>query len=411
MALGARAGRCASPTCRALRLDNGALGLSLFAVAAGSLLAMPAVGGCAARRGSAPVTKALGVLFCAAMALPALASSVPLLILALLALGATNGGLDVAMNAQATAVERAWGAPVMSSFHALYSAGGLLGAAGGALAARHLAPAAHLGVVAGLLAATIAIASRHLLAAGADAQESGPFFRRPDRSLAILAALAFCVLVVEGAISDWSAVFMEQVTHAGPSLKAAGLAAFSLAMAAGRFAGDWATRRLGPVRLVRGGGLLAAAGLGAAVVTARPFVAVAGFACVGAGFAAMFPSLMRAAARRPRAPARASPRWPPSATAASSPARPSSGSCPGSRASGPGSASRSSRRRWSPLWRGQWGSRSGRTRPPGESAWARSQLGQAGAGCHGTRRQPYWLASLRPLTSRGWGLTCASTAR
>jgi predicted MFS family arabinose efflux permease len=284
---------------KALRLDDGALGLALFAVAAGSLVAMPAVGGWAARRGSAPVTTALALLFCAAVALPALASSVSVLVLALAALGATNGGLDVAMNAQATAVERAWGAPVMSSFHALYSLGGLLGAAGGALAARHLGPAAHLALVAGLLAATVAVASRHLLAAGADAQESGPFFRRPDRSLAILALLAFCVLVVEGAISDWSAVFMEKVTHAGPSLKAGGLAAFSLAMAAGRFAGDWATRRIGPVRLVRGGGLLAAAGLGAAIVTAHPVVAVAGFACVGAGFAAMFPSLMRAAARSP----------------------------------------------------------------------------------------------------------------
>ncbi|HEX7623053.1 MAG TPA: MFS transporter, partial [Anaeromyxobacteraceae bacterium] len=258
---------------RRLGLGEAALGFALFGVAAGALVAMPLTGRLVGRWGSGPATRWLALAFCASLPLPALAPSFAWLVLALVALGAANGGMDVAMNAQAAAVERTHGAPVMSSFHALYSTGGLLGAlSGAAFAGRGVPPPAHLAAVALALGLVALAAGRGLLPGQADAYgEAGPPLARPDRSLLALAALAFCVLLCEGAIADWSAVYMVKVTGSSAAMAAAAFAAFSLAMAVGRFAGDGLTRRFGPARLVRGGGLLAAAGLGVGLATAHPF--------------------------------------------------------------------------------------------------------------------------------------------
>lgn len=285
---------------RRLQLDDAQLGLALFGVAAGCLAAMPAVGALVARWGSGPMTRWFAVAFCLSLPLPALATDLLSLTAALAVFGAANGGMDVAMNAHATVVERAYGEPIMASFHALYSAGGLAGAAlGGALAVRGVPALAHfLGIALALAAASLA-ASRFLLPARTDAGGArAPAFARPDAALTTLAVLAFCVLLSEGAIADWSAVYMVQATGAGAGRAAAAFAAFSLAMAVGRLAGDALTRRFGPVRVVRGGALLAAAGLGAGLVTARPLVSLAGFVCVGLGFSGIFPCLVRAAAAR-----------------------------------------------------------------------------------------------------------------
>ncbi len=156
---------------RNLDLGEGQLGLALLGVAVGALLTMPLIGGLVARFGSRPATTAAVVALAAAVLLPALAGGLVTLTLALVALGAANGALDVAMNAQAVAVERRYGLPIMSSFHAAFSFGGLAGAILGGLAAAagieplpHLAAVGVAGVAAGLAAA------RGLLPAAADAQ-------------------------------------------------------------------------------------------------------------------------------------------------------------------------------------------------------------------------------------------------
>jgi predicted MFS family arabinose efflux permease len=279
-----------------LGLSEGALGLALLGVAVGALVAMPRIGRLVARYGSRPVTRVAAIVFAVTLMLPPLAPNPLFLVLALVALGAGNGALDVAMNAQAATVERRYGRPIMSNFHALYSLGGLAGAAaGGGVASQDIGPVPHLIAVALTVGLVAAWVTRRMLPATADAAPGQASSARPRGLLLMLGIVAFCVLFGEGAMADWSAVYLRDITGAGPGLAAAGYAAFSLAMAAGRFAGDALRARLGPVRLVRVGGVLATLGLAASLWLTQPWAAIVGFGAVGAGLSIVFPILLAAA--------------------------------------------------------------------------------------------------------------------
>lgn len=304
-----------------LGLGEGRLGLALLGSAVGALLAMPATGWLVGRYGSRPVTTAAVLLCCLTLALPPLAVGVATLGLGLLVFGAGFGALDVSMNAQGVAVERRYGRPILSSFHAAFSFGGLAGAGvAGPVAGAGVAPLPHLLVVGALSAVGGVAASRALLPASADAGRAGldpaavepgatgggpAVSAAPDakrrvgarlpRRLLLLGAVAFACLLAEGAIADWSAVYMDANLGTGPGLAAAGFAAFSLTMAVGRLLGDRFAAAWGPVALVRRGGALVAAALGLALLADQPAAAVVGFAGVGVGLAAIVPVVFSAA--------------------------------------------------------------------------------------------------------------------
>jgi len=282
-----------------LGLSDGLLGVALLGAAVGALVAMPLVGALVSRFGSRRVVGTAALALSVSLVTPALAPSLLFLVLALVMLGAANGGLDVAMNAQAVAVERGYGRQIMSSFHAAWSFGGLAGAAlGGLLASQGIGPLPHFSAVAVLAAIAFVGAYGALLPSRADASEEGaPAFARPTRALLGLGIISFCVLLGEGAMGDWSAVYLDDTLRTGPGFAAAGYAAFSLCMAFGRLFGDRLSERMGPVRLVRSCGALAAVGLGIALAAAQPLVALFGFACAGAGFSIVFPAALSAAGR------------------------------------------------------------------------------------------------------------------
>jgi MFS family permease len=283
-----------------LGLSKGALGIALLGVAVGALAAMPRAGHLVARHGSRPVTRVGAVIFGATLLLPALAPNVVTLVLALVALGVGHGTLDVAMNAQASTVERQYGRPIMSSFHALWSAGGLAGSAMGGVVAQHgVGLAIHLVTTALVAGALAVLVTGGMLPASADADTGEAAPARPRGILLTLGTMAFCVLLGEGAMADWSALYLRDVTGATPGAAAAGYAAFSLAMATGRFAGDALTLRFGAMPLVRGGGLLAALGLGLALVAGSSWAAIVGFGAVGAGFSVAFPLMLARAGSLP----------------------------------------------------------------------------------------------------------------
>ena len=284
-----------------LALVDAELGALLLATAVGLLLTQPPAAAVAARYGSAPVTRASALALAAVLPLPALAPTPLALGAALGLLGACNGALDVAMNAQGIAVERQSPRRVYASFHAALSFGAVAGAAGaGAIAAVGVSPALHLAALGVTLAGAAHLAGRRLLS---DAAPEGPAFTAPSRALAALGVVAFCCLLAEGAVFDWSAVYLRSTLQAGEAMAAAGLAAFSLTMGLGRLTGDRLADRLGPVALARGGAALAGSSFAVALVAASPAAAIAGFALLGAGLAAIFPlALAAAAARTPHAP-------------------------------------------------------------------------------------------------------------
>jgi hypothetical protein len=282
-----------------LRLHDAALGALLLATAVGLLVAQPMAAAVAARTGSAPVTRASALALAAVLPLPALAPTPLTFGAALGALGACNGALDVAMNAQGIAVERRSPRRVYASFHAALSFGAVAGAAGaGVIAGLGVPPALHLAVLGAALAVTAYAASASLLAAGLDATAQAPRLTAPSRALVALGLVAFCCLLAEGAVFDWSAVYLRRTLEASEVTAAAGLAAFSLTMGLGRLAGDRLADRFGPVALARGGAALAGVSFGLALLAATPPAAIAGFALLGAGLAATFPLALAAAAAR-----------------------------------------------------------------------------------------------------------------
>src|SRR5215210_5916568 len=206
-----------------LALSEGPLGIVLLGGVAGSVMSMPFAGWLVSRLGSRPVVATSAFLTSLALPLLALAPSLPLLVLAFVFLGITVGALDVSMNAQAVAVEKGYGRPIMSSFHAAFSFGGLAGAASGGLGASlEVGIVPHLLGVAVLTAVATLPAYRALLPASTDVAGEGPAFARPTRTLAGLGAIAFCVLLGEGAMADWSAVYLSGPLGTGPGFAAAG---------------------------------------------------------------------------------------------------------------------------------------------------------------------------------------------
>ncbi len=282
-----------------LELSDGELGTALVGLAIGLLIGTRVAGAPVDRFGSRPVMLVGFPLMAATLVLPGLADSIVTLFLSLFVLGLASGALDVAMNAQGIEVERHLGRPILSGLHGLWSIGLGIGAGLAALAAAIDAePLEHFAVVAAVLAVASLVFLRGLLAAhrptpGEPAEEH--VMVRWTPALVLLGVIAFCSFVGEGSASDWSAVYMTQELSASDALGAVAFAAFAVTMAIARFAADPLRARLGNVLLVRGGSLIAAAGLGLGLLVHEPAAAIAGFALLGLGLAPVVPIAFSAA--------------------------------------------------------------------------------------------------------------------
>jgi MFS family permease len=281
-----------------LHMSNSLLGTVLLGLTVGAMFSMPFAGWLIARSGSSRLTTIAALIQCGMLPLLTLAPTPWLLAVVLLITGMSNGMLNVAVNDQAVAVERLYGRPIMSSFHALFSLGGMFGAAVGSLmASRQVAPLTHFGGVAVLVTLLTLAALRTLITSGPESTGKTSLFVVPTRALLGLAVIAFCVLLGEGAMADWSAVYLAQTLPGNPQLPPLGYAAFSLAMALGRFNGDWLTARFGPLVILRVSGIMAASGLLMALAVNQPAFVLAGFAAVGFGFSTVVPLVFSAAGR------------------------------------------------------------------------------------------------------------------
>ncbi len=226
----------------------------------------------------------------------------PLFFVAAFFFGLTMGSLDVLANVQASEVETLRGRPTMSSFHGFYSVGGLAGAIVGAFIIANGFGDGTGAAAAGAVLLILAAAAVRSLLPGRKAHEDAPRFALPNRAVLGLGILAFLCFAIEGAVTDWSALFLTTVRRTTPEMAAIAYAAYAFAMAAVRLFGDPIVARLGGKVLVVGGGLLVAVGLLVALIAPWPVVGAAGFGLVGIGAANIVPILFSAAARTPGVP-------------------------------------------------------------------------------------------------------------
>jgi fucose permease len=283
-----------------LRLSDAQLGLALLGAPAGVVLGQIVIGSLLPRLGSRAVSTLMAAALCLFFPFLGLASGLLSLLLLVFLYGLLSGGMDVAMNAQATQVEKVYGRPIMASFHGMWSVAGLLAAAiGGWLTGRHEPVELHFLGLAALSLPLIAVAQRWLVGTRPTKVAGGQAFVLPPRSLLPLGMIVFSVLLCEGAVGDWSGVYLRESLGGSPAVAASAFTVFSLLMTVGRLTGDWLTMRIGPAWVVRGGGLLVIAGISLVVLAHAPVVAVAGFGLIGAGVACPFPLVLSAASRAP----------------------------------------------------------------------------------------------------------------
>ncbi|MET7569181.1 MFS transporter [Streptomyces sp. NPDC005492] len=286
----------------AIKAQTGAsastLGLALLGVSAGAVITMMLTGRLCHRYGNHQVTVVCAVLLSLSVSLPPLTHSALTLGLVLLVFGAAYGGINVAFNSAAVDLVRALRRPIMPSFHAAFSLGGMVGAGLGGLVAGTLTPTQHLlGLtVLGLL--VTAVVGRSLLRLQppeppeGSSKEPAPARRLDARTRGLVITfglIALCTAFGEGALADWSALHLEQDLDATAGAAAIGYSCFALAMTAGRLSGTRLLERLGRTRTLVSGGTVAALGMLLGALAPSLWAAVLGFVITGLGLANLFP--------------------------------------------------------------------------------------------------------------------------
>jgi fucose permease len=278
-------------------LDAGRLGLLLLCLGIGSIFAMPIAGALVTRYGCRKVLTAATVVMCVTLPMLAVMSTFPSLAVTLFIFGAGLGSADCAFNMQAVMVEVANRKPLMSGFHGCYSAGGIVG---GALVSGLLtvgaAPLTSALAGTALMSILLAAAFAGLLPYGS--HSDGPPFALPRGIVLFLGLLCFVVFLAEGAMLDWSAVFLTEQRGVQAAQAGFGFVCFSLSMTLGRLTGDAIVKRVGPRVVVAGGGSLAAFGIVLATVVPSWWICLVGYLLVGLGCSNIVPVLFSAVGRQ-----------------------------------------------------------------------------------------------------------------
>ncbi|MEN4124235.1 MFS transporter [Serratia marcescens] len=288
-----------------LGIDDGALGLLLFCLAAGSMAIMPFAGYLIAKLGCRAVLLGAGALLCVDLPLLALLDAPLLMGAALGVFGAVNGIMDVAMNSQAIIVERESGQAKMSGFHGFYSLGGIAGAGGvSLLLLAGLAPAQAIGLIALLIAILLLIVAGDLLAHGGigERRRDGARWALAHGKILFIALLCFFVFLTEGAMLDWSALFLHAERGVAKSQAGIGFTLYAVAVACGRLYGDRLIGAIGRYRTLLLGSLCAAAGVLLTVTVPLASAAFGGLMLAGLGIANIVPILFNAVGNQKQVP-------------------------------------------------------------------------------------------------------------
>ncbi len=289
-----------------LEIGESTLGLLILCFGIGSLLAMPVTGLLVNRYGCRRVITTTLFLTCVSLVCLSISPGIAGVALNLLIFGMMLGGTDVAMNMQAVVVEKASGRSMMSGFHGFYSLGGIFGAVVmSALLWLGLTPFHSLLILVAVLLLMLAYCAKDLLPKANhnnNSDERTPFFVLPKGKVLLIGSLCFIAFLSEGAVLDWSAVFLNTLRNIDPVYAGLGFACFSVAMTIGRFTGDKIVSVLGGTRVVLWGGLCAASGFILVVFMPYSIAAFIGFTLVGVGASNIVPVLFTAAGNQDSMP-------------------------------------------------------------------------------------------------------------
>ncbi len=282
-----------------LQLNDAALGGILFSLPVGLVTSLPVAGFLVARFGSRIVAIVAAIAYSLILPLLGLASSTPQLIATLFVFGFAGNMLNISINTQAVGTETLYHPkPIMASFHGIWSLAGFTGAAIGTIMVRfNVAPAWHFCCITLAVFAIVLSISRFLVQTDPAGDEKQPIFVRPDKSILNLGLIAFCSMICEGAMFDWSGIYFSKIVQPGPGWVTVGYTAFMSTMAAGRFVGDWVAFKLGMKRMLQLSGLCTTSGLLLAVILPQFITATIGFMLVGAGVSSVVPMVYSAAGK------------------------------------------------------------------------------------------------------------------
>ena len=280
-----------------LQLSEAQLGIALLGLSVGAMVSMPFMGWLLSKRGAGQLSYLFIILYCLAMVPPVMADSLFWLTFFLVLVGLTNGATDIAMNAAAAAVEKKHQVSIMSTSHGMWSMGSMVGAGvAGYIAQKEVNHPLHMVVASGLMV-ILAVSLIATLSKIKDDHGAGKAFVLPKGPILGLALITFCILIAEGAIADWSAVFIKNAALGNKMQAGLGYAGFSLAMTLGRFYGDNVIPKYGKRKILMVCGIIATLGLALVVLISAPVPSIFGFTVAGFGFSLMIPVLFSAAAK------------------------------------------------------------------------------------------------------------------
>jgi len=259
-------------------LNNKTLGFLLLAMSIGAFIGMPITGWLIHKYGSRKVTTISGYFMPLGLIMLPWLPVWTMLFLPFFCVGASNGIMDVAMNAQAVDVEKLWKRSIMTFFHALFSVGMMFGALVGILCVNEgVPPKMHFLVMGGFAFIMFAVASKFLLIDEPSDSDDEVMFAWPKGALIGLGVIAFCCMMGEGAMADWSAIYMDRVVDSVKSLQVAGLFVFSGFMALGRFVGDRGRDNYGDKKMMTIGAGTSLIGILLVLSLIHPYLVILGF--------------------------------------------------------------------------------------------------------------------------------------
>ena len=286
-----------------LGLNDAQLGGMLFSIPVGLMLSLPFSGWIITKVGSRTVLAFALVAYSITLAGLGSAAHIYQLIACLVLFGFASNAVNISVNTQAVAAEQLYKRPILASFHGLWSLAGFTGAGIGTLMiGKGITPLYHFCIIM-LLAMAGTLFSYRYLAHDKGPADDTPAFAWPDRSLFKLGIIAFCSLICEGAMFDWSVIYFKKIVLAPGAWIGAGYTAFMCTMATGRFFADYFAHRVGIKVTQPRSGLLTATGLFVAVLFPHLYTAILGFMLVGFGVSSVVPLIYSTAGKSATMPA------------------------------------------------------------------------------------------------------------